>query len=147
MGSVPVCVARISLALGLVVGVPVMTLAQVQVSASDAWIVTPVAGATTAVAAVTIRNPTMYDVYVISAVSDAAGRIEFREAAPAGGEAKAVKELTVPAFGSLDLSPQGIHALLIDLKQPLKTGDTVTITLSTDAGVALKVTAPVKPTS
>ena len=147
MGSNPLFLARIALALGLVAGSAATISAQVEVSASEAWITAPAPGATTAAAAVTIRNPTMYDVYVISASSDLAGRIEFREPVPAGGEAKALKELTVPAYGSLDLSPQGLHLMLIDLKQPLKAGDSVTITLSTDTGVVLKVTAPVKATS
>ena len=132
---------------GCAIAAPAGLTAQAEVSASEAWIAAPAAGATTAPAAVTIRNGTMYDVYVVSAASDAAGRVEFREAAPSGGEAKTVKELTVPAFGSLDLSPEGMHLVLMDLTRPLKAGDMVAITLTTDRGVAVKVIAAVKTTS
>lgn len=118
--------------------------AQGPVSVSDARVALPDAGASSAIAALTIRNSTMYDVYVISASSEAAGRIEFRAAAPAGGDAPLLKELTVPAFGSLDLTPQGMHMVLKDLKRPLKAGETVTMMVSTDGGLTLKVTAEVK---
>jgi copper(I)-binding protein len=68
------------------------TDAQPAVTASDAW-VTESAADGTAAAYLTISNPTMYDIYVVSATSDVAGQIELRQ-----GE-KTVKEITVPSFG------------------------------------------------
>jgi copper(I)-binding protein len=55
-----------------------------------------------------------------------------------------VKEVTVPAYGSLTLEPRGPHLLLTDLKRPLKAAETVALTLTTDIGVVLKVPASVR---
>ena len=106
-----------------------------RVSASDAWVKLPAAGETEAMAFVTIENPGMYEVNVTSATADAAGKVELRD----GG--KAVDFVNVPAYGRTDMSPAGPHLLLRDLKRALKEGDTVTVTLSTDVDVTLKVTA------
>jgi copper(I)-binding protein len=37
-----------------------------------------------------------------------------------------------------------VHILLKDLKKPLKAGDSVELTLTTDGGAVIKMTAPVK---
>lgn len=109
------------------------------VSASDAWIAAPAAGADTTAAYVNIDNPTMYDVYVTSVTCEAAASVEMREAG-----AKPVKELTVPAFGSVAMAPDGPQLLLKGLKRTLAAGDSVPLTLSTDGGITLKVDATVR---
>jgi periplasmic copper chaperone A len=99
------------------------------VSASKAWITAPAAGDTTALAFAVVENPTMYDVYVVSATTDAAGSVEF-ERAPKTPDAKpqVVESFTAPAYGSVELTRDGLHLRLSDLKRPLKPGDTVTFT-------------------
>jgi periplasmic copper chaperone A len=111
---------------------------QVAVSASNGWIAAPAADATSAAAYATIQNPTMYDIYVVSATADVAGRIEFRD-----GD-KPAKELTVPSFGSLELKSGESSMMLLDLKRPLKAGETIELTLRTDGGISLKIPAVVK---
>lgn len=113
------------------------------VTASAGWMAEPAAGATSAAVYLEIDNPTMYDVYVVSATSDAAATVELREAVTAT-ESKATKELTVPAYGSVALKPDGLHLLLKDLTRALKKGDSVSLTLKTDGGVTLKVAAIVR---
>jgi len=123
---------------------PALGMAQQKpVTAADGWVQAPKAGETTAAAFAIVRNPTMYDVYVTAAATDAAGSVELRQAAP-GTPGKVVKQLTVPAYESVSMGPAGMHLLLKDLKRPLKPGDTVSLTLTTDQGV-LKVAAVVKP--
>ncbi len=118
---------------------------QKAVTASGAWVKAPGAGETTAAAFVEVDNPTMYDVYLVSGTTDAAARVQFRETTePGGSHAKTVPELTVPAFGVLEMKPDGVHVLLTDLKRPLKAGDTISLTLTTDSGVALEVSAVVR---
>lgn len=109
---------------------------------SDAWVQAPAAGATSVVAFATVENPTMYDFYVVSVAADAAGKVELRE----GGTAapKPVKEVTVPAYGSLFMDAKGVHVVLSDLKKPLKPGDSVALTLTTELGVKLEIAAAVK---
>lgn len=110
---------------------------QPSVTASDGRIVLPATGAATASAYVTIQNPTMYDIYVVSASADVAGKIEFRD-----GD-KPAKELTVPSFGSLELKSGEASILMMDLKRPLKAGETIELTLRTDGGISLKIPATV----
>ena len=130
-------ILRISVGL-LVVVSATLSAAQPAVSASDGWVAAPAAGATTAAAYVTIQNPTMYDVYVVSATADIAGKIELRD-----GDQPA-KELTVPSFGSLELKSGEASMLLMELKRPLKTGEAIELTLRTDGGISLKIAAVVK---
>jgi len=125
-------------------GIPLVVLllnlivhAQPSITASDAWVTETAAGGT-AVAGLTLTNPTMYDIYVEEVTSDAAGKIELRE-----GD-KAVKVITVPAFGFAELKAAGPHLMLMDVKKALKAGETVTLTLSTDGGVSVVTTAVVK---
>jgi len=111
---------------------------QPAVTASDAWLAEPAAGATTAAAYVTVSNPTMYDIYIDTASSDAAGKIELRE-----GTASA-KTLTVPSYGSLEMKPGGSSLLLADLKHTLKAGEKVNLKLQTDGGITLNIAAEVR---
>ncbi len=84
----------------------------------------------------------MYDIYIVSAVSEIAGKVEFRETS--GGEAKAAPELTVPAYGKLTMGADSAHLLLVDLNRPLEEDESVPLTLTTDGGLQLKVQAIVR---
>jgi copper(I)-binding protein len=108
------------------------------VKASNAWVKLPAAGETESMAFVTIENPGMYEVNVTSAKADAAGKVDMRDAA------QAVTFITVPAYGRVDMAPAGVHLLLIDLKRPLKEGDAIALTLSTDIDVTLEARAVVR---
>ncbi len=69
---------------------------------------------------------------LISAASTAAGSTEIHQMAMDGGVMKmrAVSALEVPPGGKLELKPGGYHVMLLDLKQPLKVGDKVPLTLN-----------------
>ena len=85
----------------------------------------------------TLNNPTMYDAYVQSGTS-AAGKIELRD----GG--KTTSNITIPSFGSVELKAGGPFVLVKDLKSQPKVGDTIKVTVETDGGVAIAITAVVK---
>jgi copper(I)-binding protein len=92
-----------------------------------------------------IDNPTMYDVYIVSAVSDVAADVEFRQkAAAADATAQAVKEIAAPAYGKLELTSEGAHLVLRNLKRALKEGEIVTLTLTTDGGLVVEAPAVVR---
>ena len=80
--------------------------------------------------------------YLVSAASDVAGKVEFRKTGD--GEAKAVPELTVPAYGKLTMGPDGVHLLLVELKRPLQEDESVPLTLTTDGNVKLGIQAVVR---
>ena len=42
---------------------------------------------------------------------------------------RAVPSLELPAGKAVELTPRGLHVMLMDLKQPLKDGETVAVTL------------------
>lgn len=115
------------------------------VKASNGWVKQPAAGETQTMAFVTIENPGMYEVNVVSARSDAAGKVELRDAAQSGQASReAIAFITVPAYGRVDMSPAGVHLLLLEMKRPIKEGDAVTLTLSTDSDITLTVAARVR---
>jgi copper(I)-binding protein len=109
--------------------------AQPNPTASDAW--AQMSGSAVAVYAI-VNNPTMYDVYIVSAKSDAAAKSELLN-----GE-KPVTSITVPAYGSAELKPGAIFVRLSELKGEPKAGDEVKLTLETDGGIAIPLAAVVK---
>lgn len=114
-------------------------------SAVSAWVAAPAAGATWAAAYVELRNPSMYDVYVVSAEAPGtAAAVELRAAASGGAEAAVIRELTVPAYGGTEAEPAAPHLRLVGLTRPLAAGDVVDLSLKTDRNVELKVKAEVR---
>jgi len=114
-------------------------------SAVTAWVAVPAAGATSTAAYVEVNNPTMYDIYVVSATADGtAAKVELRGPTAAGAEAPVVTEFPVPAYGSISAAADAPHLRLLDLSRPLKAGDAVALVLTTDGGLKLKVSAGVK---
>jgi copper(I)-binding protein len=112
------------------------------VTASKAWIKAPAAGETTAIAFVVVDNPTMYDVYLMSASTDVAGKVQFQKMV--GAKAEVIESITAPAYDSVELKPDGNQILLMDLKRPLNPGDKVRITLTTDNFATIEAEAEVR---
>ena len=55
-----------------------------------------------------------------------------------------VKDIEIKAKGETALKPGSLHIMLIDLKQPLKEGENVAITVTFEDGSSKKVEAPVR---
>ena len=68
---------------------------------------------------------------LVSASSPVAGVVEIHEMAMDGNVMKmrAIPGLDLPAGKTVDLKPGGYHVMLMSLKQPLKDGETVPLTL------------------
>ena len=87
---------------------------------------------------------------LVSATSPAANVVEIHEMAMEGDVMKmrAIPGLDLPAGKPVDLKPGGYHVMLIDLKQPLKAGDTVPVKLVIEGKdgkrETVDVTAPVR---
>jgi periplasmic copper chaperone A len=87
---------------------------------------------------------------LVAASSPAAGIVEIHEMAMDGNVMKmrAIPGLDLPAGKAVDLKPGGYHVMLIDLKQPLKAGETVPVTLVIEGKdgkrESVEVKAPVK---
>jgi len=83
---------------------------------------------------------------LISASSPVAGVVEIHEMAMDGNVMKmrAIPGLDLPAVKSVELKPSGYHVMLMDLKQQLKEGDTVPLTLVVEGKDGKRETLEVK---
>jgi periplasmic copper chaperone A len=116
-----------------------------RITPANAWVRLPAPGETQTIAVVSFENSTMYDVYLTSATADAAGKVELRDASRSGDAAlKPLEFIAVPAHDWAYMDPKGAHLLLMDLKRPLKEGDTVVLSVKTETGTTVEVPAVVK---
>ena len=87
---------------------------------------------------------------LLSVSSPAAGVVEVHEMAMDGNtmRMRALPALDLPAGKAVELKPGGYHVMLMDLKAPLKAGDTVDLSLLIEAAdgklETLLVKAPVR---
>jgi copper(I)-binding protein len=103
--------------------------AQAQVSVSGAWVRGTVPAQTSTGAYMQIRSDG--GASLIGAASPVAGVVEIHEMAMENNVMKmrAVQKLDLPPGRTVELKPGGYHVMLMDLKAPLKKGETVPITL------------------
>jgi periplasmic copper chaperone A len=104
--------------------------AAAQVTASDAWVRGTVTGQMATGAFMQLKSPT--DTALVAAASPVAKIVEIHEMKMDAGVMKmgAIDRLALPAGKAVELKPGGYHVMLMDLKQPLKEGDTVPLTLT-----------------
>lgn len=83
----------------------------------------------------TIRNPGDAELHLTGAIGDIGGTTELHETVP-GATGMMMQEkqdgFVIPAGGELVLEPGGNHIMLMDLDQPITTGQRITITLQFD---------------
>ena len=84
---------------------------------------------------------------LVSASSPVAGVVEIHEMSMDGNVMKMralPNGLDLPAGKPVALKPGGYHLMLLDLKQPLKTGDTVAVTLVIEGADKKRETVEIK---
>lgn len=74
-----------------------------------------------------IENEAFHAEYLYGASSPVAGKVELHRAV--GTEMHRVERIEIPLSDALDMQRSGYHLMLIDLKRPLKEGETVPIRL------------------
>lgn len=122
--------------------------AQAQTTATEPWTRGTVAAQKATGAFVQLRSPDA--ARLVAASSPVAGRVEIHEMAMEGGVMKMrqIPGLDLPAGKTVELKPGGLHLMLMDLKAPLKDGETVPLTLTVErAGKpaeTLQLQAPVR---
>ncbi|MEZ5645733.1 MAG: copper chaperone PCu(A)C [Burkholderiaceae bacterium] len=121
--------------------------AQTVVKVEDAWVRGTVASQKATGAF--MRLTALSDVRLVAAESDVAAVVEVHEMAMENNVMKMrqIPGLDLPAGRTVELKPGGYHVMLIDLKQPLKAGESVPITLVFEDAAKQRftqqVTAPV----
>lgn len=100
------------------------------VSIENAWMRATVPGQQVGGAYMDITSPV--NAQLVGARSPAAGSMEIHFMRMNHGvmEMREVKTLPLPKGKTVKLAPGGYHLMLFDLKQPLKTGETVPIKLT-----------------
>jgi copper(I)-binding protein len=111
-----------------------------QVSAEKPWSRATPPGAKVGAGFMQLKNAGAAD-RVIGASSPVAGRVEMHVTVREGEVMKMreVNAFDLPAGGTYELKPGGAHLMLMDLKRPLKKGETVPLTLKLEKGGELKL--------
>ncbi len=114
--------------------------------ASDAWIRTAVAGATTGGYA-TLHNPGDSALQIVGAVSSVADTVELHETMEHDGMVHMAPQvaLEVPARDSVVFAPGGKHFMLRGLQRDLVIGELITVELRFGDGTSLSLAATVRP--
>ncbi len=120
------------------------TVVQAQVTVNDPWVRGTVAqqSATGMFASITSAQGGK----LVAGSSPVAGVVEIHEMKMEGTTMKmrAIPGLDLPAGKAVELKPGGYHVMLMDLKQPLKTGDTVPVSLVVEVAGGKRETVEVK---
>lgn len=114
---------------------------------SDAWAPATPPGVPVGAGYLKITNGTAKAVRLTGGSSAAAERVEIHSMSMDGGVMRMrpiTEGVEVPAGGSIELSPGGMHLMLAGLKAPLTDGATVPLTLSFDGAEAVAVQLMVK---
>lgn len=123
--------------------------AQAQVTVKDPWVRATVAAQKATGAFMQITSA--QDARLVEASSPVAGVVEVHEMTMDKDVMKmrAIKGLDLPAGKSVELKPGGYHVMLMELKQQMKEGDTVPVTLVVEGRdkkrSTIEVKAPVRP--
>lgn len=130
----------------LLLGALLSTLAQAGgLQVRDGYIRELPPGQVNSAAYFTLLNDSAAAVALVAATSDVADRVEIH-AHRMSGSAMRMEQLhrvEVAARGQLQFKPGGLHLMLIDLKRPLRAGDTVTVILLDERGGSHRIKLPV----
>lgn len=115
-----------------------------QTSVKDAWVRGTVAQQKATGAFMQIKS--VSGGRLLSVSSPAAGVVEVHEMAMDGNtmRMRALPALDLPAGKLVELKPGGYHVMMLDLKAPLKAGDTVDLSLLIEAADGKRETLVVK---
>lgn len=83
---------------------------------------------------------------VVGGATAVADTLELHEMKRDGGmmQMSPVKSIDVPAGGTAELRPGGLHLMLFGVRRPLVAGDSIAVTLTLDDGTRLPFSAEVR---
>ncbi|MCG8350105.1 MAG: copper chaperone PCu(A)C [Chloroflexales bacterium] len=104
------------------------------------------AGGGTSAAYMTIVNNSSAPDAVVGVSTDVADVVELHTVEMDGDvmRMRPISQIDVPANGSVELKPGGLHIMLIGLKQELSAGDTINLTLMLQNTGEIQVEVPVR---
>lgn len=94
----------------------------------------------------TLANHSDAPVSLLSATANVSNVVELHEHVNVDGmmQMRQIPKIDIPAQGATVLQPGGLHVMLIGLKQKLKAGEQVPVTLNFSNGETVTIEAPVK---
>ncbi|MEJ7619494.1 MAG: copper chaperone PCu(A)C [Aquificaceae bacterium] len=119
-----------------------LSLAQPKIEVKDAWVREVPPTSKMSAAYMVIENKGKESDKLVDASNNVSEITELHETVE--GKMRRVKAIEIPAGGKVELKPGGLHVMLINLKKPLKEGDTVELTLKFEKSGEVKVQAPVR---
>ena len=118
------------------------------VSAMNPWTrAVPMAGMNAA-GYMMLKNSGDKAITLVSFKTDASAKTSLHETVKSGDmvSMKALpKGITIPANGTVELKPGGLHLMFMKLKQPFAEGDEIPVTLIFDSGKEITTSMVVKP--
>lgn len=124
----------------------VSTLFASSIEVQDAYVRATPPGLPNSAAFMTVKNTTSSDIAIVKASSSVADAVELHTHDMKNGVMKMyqVPKIDVDHNSHTMLEPGGYHIMLIGLHNPLKKGETVTLTLELSNGETKTITAPIK---
>ncbi len=115
-------------------------------SIREAWVRLPLGARTETAAFAIVENQSAQKRAITGVSTASAEKGELHEMKRVGEmmQMSPVPRIDVPARGMVELKPGGLHVMLYGLKQPLKAGDSVTLTFTFDDGSKTVVSAAVR---
>lgn len=103
---------------------------------SEGWMRAMPPGQPTAAAYLTIGNSSDGAISLVSASSPLAGSVEIHESVQRDGmwRMRRLTEVQIPAGGSAELAPGGVHLMLFRMERGLREGEKLPVTLRFDNG-------------
>jgi copper(I)-binding protein len=100
------------------------------VTVSDAWVRAPAPGQRIAAAYMELTSRTSMVLVAVSSTAAAAAELHSTTVEAGVMKMRPVGRIELPGSQAVKLAPGGLHLMLVDLKQPLKPGDKVPLTLT-----------------
>ncbi len=125
-------------------GAQAQSPAKTEVKVFDAWARTTVPGASVSAAYMHIKSAR--PMKLVKAESPVAGMTEIHQMSMKDGvmNMSAVDAVDIPAGKLVDLRPGGLHVMLMQLKQPIKKGDEIPLTLTFEDAAKKTIVLDVK---
>jgi copper(I)-binding protein len=140
-----------AIALGLTAAAVLTSARGGEAAAGDlivsAWARATPPGAKVGAAYVTVENRASEPDRLVEARSPAAESVHLHQTVEENGVAamRPLEPPEIPGGGALDMAPGGLHFMLMELKAPLKEGETVPLTLVFERAGEIAVEAEIAP--
>ena len=115
-------------------------------TAADGFIRESIPGTTISSAYMTLTNTSEKSVTLVGASSKISARIEIHEHSMSNGmmSMRQVESIVIGSKETAVLKPSGLHLMIFDIKEPLKHGDLITLTLHFSSRPDVEIQLPVQ---